>query len=241
MLSSWGVTDRHDPSRRDWRERNEIDETARTLMSSKTSTTQHLIRQRSPLALAAACGVTGLVLLVSMAWQWADNPEPLFVAWVIFGLSVVWSLFVRPAVMLDEDGVSIRNVVRDVHIPWVRVTDVEFRWNLKVFVGDRAYTAWAISSQVERPKGASGGMFAMMPGRLDKLARAEAQLSTPAPKVTASMVARSIEQAKEEYAEAVAKGAVAAAPDAQVLMRWVPMVFAVMVLPAIAVVALSLT
>jgi hypothetical protein len=224
-----------------WSERHETDETTRTQMSSKTSTKQHLIRQRSPLGLAAVCGLTGLVLLVSIVWQWADNPEPWFVAWVLFGLAVVWSLFVRPAVLLDEDGVTIRNVVRDIHIPWDQVTDVEFRWNLKVLVGDRPYTAWAISSQVERPKGASGSMFAMMPGRLDKLARAEGKSSTSAPKVTASTVARAIEQAKEEHSEAVAKGAVAAAPDAQVRMTWVPMALAVMLLPALAVVVLLLT
>ena len=210
-------------------------------MTNETSTKQHLIRQRSPLGLAAVCGVTGLVLLVSMAWRWADSPQPLFVAWVLFGLAVVWSLFVRPAVLLDEDGVIIRNVVRDVHIPWVRVTDVDFRWNLKVFVGDRAYTSWAISSQVERPKGASGGMFAMMPGRLDKFANADAQPSRSAPKVTASAVARAMEQAKEEHSEAVAKGTVVAAPDAPVWMTWVPMALVIVLLPASAVVALSLT
>ena len=210
-------------------------------MSSSTSTRQHLIRQRSPLGLAAACGVTGLVLLVSMAFQWAEHPEPLFAGWVVFILAVVWSLFVRPAVLLDEDGVTLRNVVRDIHIPWGQVTDVEFRWNLKVLVGDRPYTAWAISSQVERPKGASGSMFAMMPGRLDKLARAEGKSSTSAPRVTASTVARAIEQAKEEYTEAVAKGAAVAAPDAQVRMTSVPMALAIMLLPALAVVVLLLT
>jgi len=210
-------------------------------MSSSTSTRQHLIRQRSPLGLAAACGLTGLVLLVSMAFQWAEHPEPLFAAWVVFILAVVWSLFVRPAVLLDENGVTLRNVVRDIHIPWGQVTDVEFRWNLKVLVGDRPYTAWAISSQVERPKGASGSMFAMMPGRLDKLARAEGKSSTSAPRVTASTVARAIEQAKEEYTEAVAKGAAVAAPDAQVRMTWVPMALAIMLLPALAVVVLLLT
>lgn len=210
-------------------------------MGTKTSTTKHVFRQRSPLTLAAVCGVTGLVLLVPLAWNWADNPEPLFVSWVLFALALVWSLFVRPAVVLDDDGVTLRNVFRDIHIPWVRVTDAESRWNLKVLVGDRAYTAWAISSQVERPKSVSGGMFAMLPGRLDKYARADARPSTPAPKVTASMVARSIEQAKEEYAEAVAQGALAAAPDGQVRIAWVPMVFAMLILPAIAVVALSLT
>ena len=210
-------------------------------MSSKTSTKQHLIRQRSPLGLAAVCGVTGLVLLVSMAWRWADSPQPLFVAWILFGLAVVWSLFVRPAVLIDEDGVLLRNVVRDVHIPWVRVTDVDFRWNLKVFVGDRAYTSWAISSQVERPKGASGGMFSMMPGRLETFANADAQPSRSAPKVTASAVARAIEQAKEEHSEAVAKGTVVAALDAKVWMTWVPMALVIVLLPAFAVVAFSLT
>ena len=210
-------------------------------MGTQTSTTQHVFRQRSPLALAAVSGVIGLVLLVSMAWRWAEDPEPLFLAWVLFGLALMWSLFVRPAVLLDDDGVTIRNVVRDIYIPWAKVTDVEFRWNLKVFVGDRSFTAWAISSQVERPKRPSGGMFPMRPGRLDTFASAGAQSSTPAPKVTASMVARSIEQAKEEYAEAVAQGALAAAPDGQVRVTWVPTATAILFLPAFAVVALSLT
>ena len=177
-------------------------------MGTENSTAQQPIRQRSPLALGVACGVTGVVLLVSAAWQWSDNPQPLFVAWVVFGLAVVWSLFVRPAVLLDEDGVTLRNVVRDVHLPWIRVTDVDFRWNLKVFAGDRAYTAWAISSQVERPRGAvAGGMLPMLPGRLDMLASADARKrASPAPKVTASMVARSIESAMDDYADALARG-----------------------------------
>ena len=204
------------------------------------TTTQHVFRQRSPLALSVLFGVTGLLLLVSMALDWADKPEPLFALWVIFGLALMWSLFVRPAVLLDIDGVTIRNVLRDIHIPWVLVTDVEFRWNLKVFAGDRAYTAWAISSQVERPKGTGGGRFAILPGQVNKYARADVLSSTPAPKVTASMVARSIEAAKEDYAEAVAHGALAAPPESQVRISVVPLVLVVLVLPAVAIVALSL-
>jgi len=210
-------------------------------MSNKISTKQQLIRQRSPLGLAAACGVTGVVLLVSMAWQWAERPEPLFAAWVVFILALVWSLFVRPAVLLDEDGVTIRNVVRDIHIPWVRVNDVECRWSLKVFVGDRAYTAWAISSQVGRPKVSPGALFGMTPEKLDKFAGAGAHPPTSAPKVTASTVARAIEDAKEDYSEGVARGAIVAPADAQVRITLVPMALAILFLPAIAVVALTLT
>lgn len=210
-------------------------------MGTETSPTELVFRQRSPLALAATCGVTGLLLLVSLAWHWAENPQPLFVAWVLFGLALVWSLFVRPAVLLDNDGVTVRNVVKDIYVPWVRVTDVEFRWNLRVFVGDHAYTAWAISAQVERPKGLSGGMFgSFLGGRLDTFANADPQQSTSAPKVTAAMVARSIEQAREEYAEAVAQGELSAAPDGQVRIRWVPQILVLLLLPAIAVVALSI-
>lgn len=194
------------------------------------------------MALAAVCAVTGLLLLVSLAQNWADNPQPLFASWVLFGLALVWSVFVRPAVLLDDEGVTVRNVVRDVHIPWVRVTDVEFRWNLRVFVGDRGYTAWAISSQAERPKGVSGGIFgSFLPGRLDRYASSDAQLSTPAAKVTASMVARSIEAAKQDFEEAVAQGELPVEPDARVRITLVPLVFAILLLPAIAVVALSLT
>jgi Bacterial PH domain len=211
-------------------------------MGSRTSTTQHVFRQRSPLGLAAMCAVTALVVLLSLARNWADNPQPLFVAWVLFGLAVVWSVFVRPAVLVDLEGVTLRNVVRDVHVPWAGLTDVEVRWNLKVFVEERGYTAWAISSQVERPKGVSGGMFAIpLPGRLGRQASADATRSAPAPKVMASMVARSIEQAKQEYDEAVAQGQLSAAPDGRVRITWVPLVMAVLILPAIAVVALSLT
>ena len=210
-------------------------------MGTENSTAQQPIRQRSPLALAVACGVTGVALLVSAAWQWSDNPQPLFVAGVVFGLAVVWSLFVRPAVLLDEDGVTLRNVVRDVHLPWIRVTDVDFRWNLKVFAGDRAYTAWGISSQVERPRGASAGMLPMLPGRLDMLASADARkLASPAPKVTASMVARSIESAMDDYAEALARGERRSVAPDEVRVTWVPMAVITLLVPAIAVVVLTM-
>lgn len=212
-------------------------------MATKTSTTRHVFRQRSPLALAVVSAVTCVLLLASLVRHWADNPQPLFLAWVLFVLALVWSAFVRPAVLLGGEGVTIRNVVRDVYIPWSQVSDVEFRWNLKVFVGDRGYSAWAISSQVERPRSATGGMFGFGfgLGRLDKYARPSSKLSPPAPKVTASMVARSIDAAKEAYDEAVARGALPAAPDDRVRITWVPLAVAILVLPVIAVVALSLT
>jgi len=156
-------------------------------------------------------------------------------------LVLVWSVFVRPAVTLDVAGVTLRNILRDVHIPWTRLTDVECRWNLKVFVGDQGYTAWAITSQIERPKAAPGSMFAMVPRRLDAFSRAGSQTSSPAAKVTGAMVARTIRVAKQEYDEAVEQGQLPASPDDVVRRTWVPTVVAMLLLPAIIVVGLSLS
>jgi hypothetical protein len=210
-------------------------------MSRQTSGTQQVFRQRSPLWLAGVCALIGLFLLFSVARSWADDPEPLSAAWVVLVLAMVWSLYVRPAVVLDDEGVVFRNILRDFHIPWVQVTDVESRWNLKVFVGDRGYTAWAISSQIGRPKRPGGGpLGSFSPSRLDKYAGAAAAPPTSAPKVTASMVARLIETARDDYEEAVARGALPARPDARVRVTWAPLVMAVLLLPAIAVVILTL-
>ena len=211
-------------------------------MSSETSRTQQVFRQRSPLWLAAVCALIGLFLLLSLARSWADDPQPLFAAWVVFVLAVVWALFVRPAVLLDDQGVTVRNILRDIHVPWAQLSDTESRWNLKVFVGDRGYTAWAISAQVGRPKGAAGGLFGSLSLRgLDKYAGAPARPTGSAPKVTAAMVARLIEAGKDDYEAGDARGALPATPDAPVRVCWVPLVVAVLLLPAIAVLALTLT
>ncbi|HEY5248825.1 MAG TPA: PH domain-containing protein [Dermatophilaceae bacterium] len=211
-------------------------------MATETSTTKHVFRQRSSLWLAAVSGGTGLLLLLSLAQNWADYPRPLFAAWIVLGLAVAWSIFVRPAVLLDAGGVTLRNVVRDVHLPWARVTDTSARWNLRVIAGDRGYTAWAISSEFNRPRGVPGGMFRMpVPGRLQGVASTHATPATTVPKATAQSVAQLIGQARQEYDEAVAQGLLPAALDDPVRITWAPSALAVLLLPAIVVVVLSLT
>lgn len=232
MLVGWDVTV-HQESRPDRREGKDV-------KGTRMSTTQQVFRQRMTLGLAGVSGVTGILLLLSLARNWADNPQPLFAGWVLFGLALVWMLFVRPAVVLGDDGVTIRNVVRDIYIPWEQVTRVESRWNLKVFVEDRGYTAWAIGSQAERPRMRSGGRFTQ-PGRVNRHAGgADDHASQLTSKVTARMVAWSIDKARQEYAEALARGAIAPAPDGQVRITWAPLVLAILGLSALAIMALSL-
>jgi hypothetical protein len=210
-------------------------------MVTRTSTVQHVFRQRSSVWLAVLSGAAGVLLLLSLVRSWAQYPRPLFGAWVLLGLGVAWSAFVRPAVLIDAEGVTIRNIVRDIHIPWAALTDVSTRWNLTVMVGDRGYNAWAITAQVERPRSVSGALFHVpVPGRSDGARRPGARAPAPA-KVTARAVAQSIQQAKQEYEDAASLGAVPAAADTTVAITWLPLVMAVLLLPAIAVVVLSLT
>jgi hypothetical protein len=201
-----------------------------------------VFRQRSSVVLATVCGVTGLLLLLSLARSWADYPRPLYAAWVVFGLAVAWSVFVRPVVRFDVGGVTLRNVVRDVHIPWTVVTEVSSRWNLKVFAGDQSYTAWALSSEPERPGRGSGGMFRMpVPGRLSGVASAKAKPTTTVPKATAQSVARLITMAKQDYDDGVEDGQIVPAPDAVVQVSWAPLAVAALLLPAIVIVVLTLS
>jgi hypothetical protein len=211
-------------------------------MATKTPTAPHVFRQRSSVVLAAVSGVTGLFLLLSLVRNWADYPRPLFAAWVVFGLAVAWSLFVRPVVRLDAGGVTLRNVVHDVHIPWAAVTDVSSRWNLKVIAGARSYTAWALSSEPERPGRGSGGMFRMpVPGRLQGVPSPKAMPSTTVPKANARSVARLITLARQDYDDGVEEGWIVPAPGAVVQVTWVPLALAALLLPAIVVLALTLS
>lgn len=208
-------------------------------MATKTPRAANVFRQRSSVWLAALSAAAGLLLLLSLVRSWAQYPRPLFGAWVLFGLAVAWSVFVRPAVVLDAEGVTIRNIVRDIHIPWALLTDVATRWNLKVVAGDRGYNAWAISSHVDRPRSVSGGLF-QVPGLPGGVRSAGARATVSASKVTARSVAASIQAAKQEFDEAAGMAEVPEAPDANVRIVWLPLVIAVLLLPAIAVVALSL-
>ena len=205
---------------------------------------QHVYRQRSPLVIAVLFGLGALVLLGSAALSWRDHPQPLFVSWLVWGCAALWAVFVRPSVVLSPDGVRLSNIVREVHIPWSLVSDVEARWNVKVWAGDEGWTAWAISSQVERPKGASS----LLPGMSTKLdhyaARDARETAGTAPakaaRVTARAVADAIEDTSAEYAAAVAAGEVQPPPSPAVTTRWVPQAVLALVLPFLAVVLFTL-
>jgi hypothetical protein len=89
-------------------------------------------------ALISGAGVVPVVLLGTLGW-------------------FVWLAFWRPCVVTGDEGVELRNLVRDVEIPYDAIEDVETRFSLTIRAGGRAYSAWGAPA----PSGASSMRDAM--------------------------------------------------------------------------------
>lgn len=57
--------------------------------------------------------------------------------------AVVFALFWRPGVKVDDDSVTLVNVLRDIRIPFSQLRSVQTRYALQVETTGRTYTAWA--------------------------------------------------------------------------------------------------
>jgi hypothetical protein len=200
---------------------------------------RHTYRQRSSVLLALLFVLGAVILVVSALLSWGDHPQPLFVAWLLLGCAVAWTVFVRPCVVLDQDGVHLRNIVRDVDIPWPLVSDVETRWNLKIWSGDDGYTAWAIASQVERPK-VHASVLPGLSSKLDGFTGPDVASPGATTKVTARMVADAIDETTADHAAAVADGDLQPPAHPVVTTRWAPLPVLVLALPLLAVLVLSI-
>jgi hypothetical protein len=62
----------------------------------------------------------------------------------------LWGIFWRPAVIVDDAGVSLLNIVRDVRVPWSVLELVETRYALTLHVGERRFRSWAAGAPGSR-------------------------------------------------------------------------------------------
>lgn len=84
-------------------------------------------------AVVTGAGVAPVTLLAALGWS-------------------VWLAFARPCVVTDAQGVTLRNLVRDVEMPYDCVDDVDTRYALRLHADGRAFSAWAAPA----PGGAAG-------------------------------------------------------------------------------------
>ncbi|MCL3862586.1 PH domain-containing protein [Actinotalea sp. K2] len=56
---------------------------------------------------------------------------------------VVWALFGRPAVIVSDAGVEVRNVLRTVRLPWPSIERIDTKYALTLYTAYGSYAAWA--------------------------------------------------------------------------------------------------
>ncbi len=58
---------------------------------------------------------------------------------------IVYAIAQRPAIVAGPRGVLLRNVVRDVWMPWHAVKAIETKWSLSFATADASYSSWALT------------------------------------------------------------------------------------------------
>ena len=87
----------------------------------------------------------GALILVDILIEWRTWSGFTTAAVVVAVTTFVWLGLVRPCVVAYEDCLVLRNMLRDVRIPWKLVESVEIAPVLRVVAGGRAYRSSAVA------------------------------------------------------------------------------------------------
>ncbi|HET9647045.1 MAG TPA: PH domain-containing protein [Microlunatus sp.] len=86
--------------------------------------------------------LTGLAL-VAMLTQGGVEGLVRDAAWALLPALLVWAMFWRPCVIVDDGGVELVNVFRTIRLPWPSIIEVDTRWALTLHTAYGRYAAWA--------------------------------------------------------------------------------------------------
>jgi hypothetical protein len=90
-------------------------------------------------AIAVIVAGGGLISVVAV-----DGPAGLLTGWPLIGVAFGgWWLFRYPAVIFGNHGVTLRNPLATVRVPWSALIDVDTKYALKLVTTSGSYTAWA--------------------------------------------------------------------------------------------------
>ena len=87
----------------------------------------------------AVLAVCGVVLTTVDDPTTALRYAPMFALAVV----VVWALFGRPAVLVSDSGVELRNVLRTIELPWPAIERIDTKYALTLYTAYGVYAAWA--------------------------------------------------------------------------------------------------
>lgn len=94
--------------------------------------------------------VLGLVVLVVALTDRSFGDTPVLVSASLLGIALVWTLLLRPRIVLRRDAMVLRNGFVDHVVPWGLVDGVTVRSVTHVHVGERRYVGTAVGRSTVR-------------------------------------------------------------------------------------------
>lgn len=103
-------------------------------------------RRLYPMGVRVMSGVIWALSVGYLGWLAMEEPSALMAAVpaVVLVGTVLFVAFWRPMVVVGDDSVLVRNVLRDIRVPFARLDAITTRFNLTLHVGDDSYAAWGV-------------------------------------------------------------------------------------------------
>lgn len=133
----------------------------------------HTETYRSTGSRVLACAVVAVAAAVVVSAAVEGGVESA-VRWggpLAFVAALAWLAYWRPEIRVDEHGVSMRNVLSRVVVPWPAVREVHSRYGLRIETTGRSWNAWAAPSPVgmQRARGTETEASVLVRRRLERI------------------------------------------------------------------------
>jgi hypothetical protein len=163
--------------------------------------------------LAVAWYVVGALGAIDLVRRGAGHTIAVGLTSIAVVTVVVYAIAGRPAVVANDTGVLLRNVLRDVWVPWNRVERIGAKWSLTVEADGVEHGSWAITaSNPARQRERGRRIFGVGPVVDD-------EASTPLTD-TSGLVSSKLERLRERAREGAATGDVDIRPAWGVLVAF---------------------
>lgn len=107
-------------------------------------TAEPTVTYQPPSARSMTIGVAALAALALVVTALDDVGAALRHLPVFFVLpAAVWAFYGRPAVIVSDGGVTLRNVLRSVELPWPAILRIDTKYALTLETAYGPYNAWA--------------------------------------------------------------------------------------------------
>jgi hypothetical protein len=93
------------------------------------------------LTLAVAAGAIAALIGFVVAGDWEGLAR--YGTLPLFLIALVWALFWAPELRVEEHAVTVRNVLRTHHVPWVTIQRIDTKYALTLFTPQRKIDVWA--------------------------------------------------------------------------------------------------